>query len=215
MTSLQDTTLVKLGYGKIDKLCDAGFIRKIFKSTKKDFALFVSNSTEMQTFLEGLEEKIEETNGEYREMIQEYLESIPDEVNKFRTKLKELQRLKKLNQMEIQKKLLREEILKEMEAENKKKEIQEKLGIKPTTNQSSTEESVEETEKSDTTNQMTFKSRPPKTFCQNSMDLGEFYAFLKVVIKNDWIIIKSDQGRMKVRDLDLDDDKIRIKVEQL
>jgi len=218
---MSDTTLAKLGYPKIDKLCDAAFIRSIFKSTKKDFSFFVSENDDLQGFFESLEDKIEETNAEYQGMIQEYLESISDEVNQFKVKLKEIQREKKQKEKEMAKQLLREEILREMEAEKKKQAIETKLGIKKPSEQPE-EKDPEVKVKS----KLSFKkkSKPaeeivekvvesPKQPIQESMDLGLFYAFLQEVVKKGHLIIKNDSGRMNIRDVDLDEDMIRIKVE--
>ena len=232
---MTETTLVKLGYSKIDKLCDATFIRSIFKSTKKDFALFVSENEDLQSFFESIEEKIDETNVEYQGMIREYVESISDDVNAFKLKIKEVERKKKLDEKERQKELLKQEILKEMEDEKRKAELEAKLGIKPNSgnNKANKEYEEEETDSSgkpelkfksklklkdiepkDNKNDSNNSNNLPKSFDQGSMDLGLFYAFLQQVVKNDLLIIKSDSGRMTIKDLDLDDDKIRIKVVQ-
>jgi len=236
--NLGDTSLVKLGFPRLEKLLDAKFIRSIFKTTKKDFALFISENDEVKAFLTSLESKIVEADDEYKQMIQEYMESISDDINKFKTHLKDLQRKKKQQVVDIQKKLLREEILRELEAEKKKQEIIDKLGIKKTESIDSDEaKDKEELEiiplkfkKSNLTPQKSdvkdaikdtkdikeiakdiIDSTPDKY--QKSLDLGEFYAFLKEVIKNDLLIIKSDNGRMKIRDVDLDNNVIRIKVD--
>lgn len=248
---MSETTLPKLGLNKIDKLCSADIVRQLFKSTKKDFALFVSENEDLLSFFQSLEEKIDETNAEYLEMIREYMESIPDEINAFKLKIKELERKRKIDEKARQKEIIKQEILKEMEAEKRKAELQEKLGIKPTP--SKEEDSEEETpaeedeqekkikfftkgkklnEKKPSEKPNAEKSNPEKSsdkpdyekindkniknlednLKQNVMDLGMFFAFLKEVVKNDLLIIKSDEGRMTVKDLDLDDDKIRIKV---
>ncbi|MEX0596368.1 MAG: hypothetical protein WD512_07690 [Candidatus Paceibacterota bacterium] len=230
---MSETTLVKLGYNKIDKLCDATFIRKIFKSTKKDFALFVSENPDLQSFFEGLEAKIDETNVEYQSMIEEYLESIQEDINVFKLNLKELEREKKQEEKERQKEQMRQEILKEMEAEKRKAELESKIGIlKPKAESGSDEKESsglkfksklklrerpeENTDKSikPIDKLMTEVQKPSTTFDQATMDLGLFFVFLKEVIKKDLLIIKSDQGRMTIKDIDLDDDKIRVKVSQ-
>jgi hypothetical protein len=230
-----DSTLTKLGYPKIDRLCDASFIRSIFKSTKKDFAFFVSENQDLQDFLDSLEQKIEQTNTEYQGMIQEYVESIPDEVNQFKVKLKEIGREKKKQEKALAKQMLREEILREMEAEKKKKELEEKLGITkpdpPTTPEKTTtpqpdppktkgktkfsfrKRSPPDTPVKEVVDQVLQQTMPPKTTIQDSMDLGLFFEFLKEVVKNGHLVIKNDSGRLDIRDLDLDEDKIRIKVE--
>lgn len=225
---MSDTTLAKLGYPKIDKLCDASFIRSIFKSTKKDFSFFVSENDDLQGFFESLEDKIEETNAEYQGMIQEYIESISDEVNQFKVKLKEIQREKKQNEKEMAKQQLREEILREMEAEKKKQAIEDKLGIKKPSDQESKKDEDEGQSKSraklsfkkkkvfplEVVEEKVEKSSPKnEPTIQESMDLGLFYAFLKEVVKKGHLIIKNDSGRMTIRDVDLDEDMIRIKVE--
>lgn len=249
--NLTETTLAKLGFPRLEKLCDAKFVKSFFKTTKKDFALFVSENDEVRDFLSSLEEKMVEADDEYREMIQEYMESISDDINKFKTHLKELQRKKKLNILETQKKLLREEILRELEAEKKKQEIIDKLGIKPQKPESSfkkhdsdNESDVREKDKEEQeTPKPAFKfksknnvdkpidninksnkskdidkksidqDKDKEDSYQKSIDLNEFYAFLKEVIKNDLLIIKHESGRMKIKDIDLDNDVIKIKVE--
>jgi len=240
--NLDDVSLAKLGLNRLDKLLDAKVVRGFFKSTKKDFALFISENDEVKDFLTSLEEKIVEADDEYKQMIQEYMESISDDINKFKTHLKELQRKKKLQVAEIQKKLIREEILREMEAEKKKQEIIDKLGIKKTEKESINEETIEtitptvsqlKFKKSSTSKKIESSNKDDKPSddqnkqiineiiknvnddekYQKSLDLGEFYAFLKEVIKNDLLIIKNDTGRMKIRDIDLDNNIIRIKVD--
>lgn len=231
---MSETSLIKLGYSKIDKLCDATFIRKIFKSTKKDFALFVSENPDLQSFFEGLEVKIDETNVEYQTMIEEYLDSIQEDINVFKLNLKELEREKKQEEKERQKEQIRQEILKEMEAEKRKAELESKIGILKPKAESTTDEKessglkfkskLKLKEKPDENTDKSIKPidklmtevQKPTTasFDQGSMDLGLFFAFLKEVIKNDLLIIKSDQGRMTIKDIDLDDDKIRVKVSQ-
>lgn len=221
-----DSTLTKLGYPKIDRLCDASFIRGIFKSTKKDFAFFVSENQDLKDFLDTLESKIEDTNSEYQGMIQEYLESIVDEVNQFKVRLKEIGREKKKQQKELQKQMIREEILREMEAEKKKRELEEKLGITKSTTPEKT--TTPDPPKTKGKTKFSFRKRSPpdtpakdvvdqilpaKTTIQDSMDLGLFFEFLKEVVKNGHLVIKNDSGRLDIRDLDLDEDKIRIKVE--
>tara|TARA_R100001163_G_C5068434_1_gene208701 strand:+ start:1214 stop:1900 length:687 start_codon:yes stop_codon:yes gene_type:complete len=224
-----DTTLVKLGFSKIDKLCDASFVRKIFKSTKKDFALFVSENEDIKGFLESLEEKIEETNSEFQEMIQEYIESIPEDINKFKLKIKELQREKKQNAKEREKQLLREEILREMEAEKKKSELESKLGMKKEITFKKADEdkakmlkkpkfklkTTENKEAEIKTIEKAIDETIPSTKAGvgDSIDLAHFFAFLKEVVKNDLLIIKNDEGKLNIRDVDLDEDKIKIKVE--
>lgn len=222
---MTETTLVKLGYGKIDKLCDATFVRKIFKSTKKNFALFVSENQDIQEFLTSLEERIEETNGEYQDMIHEYIESISDDVNSFKLRLKEVEREKKQKEKDRQKQLLKEEILREMEAEKKKMELESKLGIKKPI-----ESDIDDEENNGIKTKLKLKPKPRNLvntpvekiieeakeashYDNKDIDLGLFYKFLQQAIKNDLLIIKNDKGRMTIRDVDLDEDKIRIKVE--
>jgi hypothetical protein len=224
---MSETTLVKLGYSKIDKLCDATFIRRIFKSTKKDFALFVSENPDLQSFFEGLEVKIDETNVEYQTMIEEYLDSIQEDINVFKLNLKELEREKKQEEKERQKEQMRQEILKEMEAEKRKAELESKMGIiKPKVESASDEKEssglkfksklkLKEKPNENTDQSIKPIDKPSTTFDQATMDLGLFFVFLKEVIKNDLLIIKSDQGRMTIKDIDLDDDKIRVKVSQV
>ena len=223
---MTETTLVKLGYGKIDKLCDATFVRKIFKSTKKNFALFVSENQDIQEFLTSLEERIEETNSEYQDMIHEYIESISEDVNSFKLRLKEIEREKKQKEKDRQKQLIKEEILREMEAEKKKMELESKLGIKKPV------ESDIDDEENGIKTKLKLKPKPRNVvntqeimekiieetkesshYADKDIDLGLFYKFLQQAIKNDLLIIKNDKGRMTIRDVDLDEDKIRIKVE--
>lgn len=231
------SSLVQLGLIKIDKLCDAKFITKIIKTTKTDFSLFVKENGDLLKFLTELEKKIDRTNEEYKESIEEYLATIPDEVLKFRNRLKEIKRQEKLHKKEIEKEALKAEIRQEMEAAEKKKALEEKLGIQtansdtklaeekitekalsfkkpakiPSDNQNIKQTNIKQTiDKSDI--KEILESIDSKSY-QKSMDLGEFFEFLKEVVKNDLLIIKSDKGRLTIRDLDLDDDIIRIKVE--
>lgn len=218
---MSGTPLAQLGLSKIDKLCDAKFITKIIKTTKTDFALFVSKNNDLKNFLVGLEEQIEKTNDEYKEAIEEYISAIPEDVLKFRNDLKEMKRKEKVRKKEIERDALKAELKREMEAEKKKKELEEKMGIKHKDEAEPEPEPIH-------AKALSFKKPDPipekaieetvkeivdgKNY-QKSMDLGEFFEFLKEVVKEDMLVIKSDQGRLNIRDLDLDEGIIRIKVE--
>jgi len=57
---MSDTTLSKLGYPRVDKLCNAKFIDNLVKSTKKDFSLFVSTHDGLGTFFKKIEERLDD-----------------------------------------------------------------------------------------------------------------------------------------------------------
>jgi hypothetical protein len=153
-------------------------------------------------------------------------------------KIKEIERKKKQDEKERQKELLKQEILKEMEGEKRKAELEAKLGVKTSSKSKEDGENEDDGNEEEEKEEPEIKFKPklklkdiePKgksstlpplepnnapSFSQSSMDLGLFFAFLKEVVKNDILIIKSDQGRMVIKDLDLDEDKIRVKVAQV
>lgn len=234
---IPQTTLPKLNLGKVDKILDAPLIKRIFKSQKKDFVLFVSYHQDLRQYLDGIEKQMDKTNQNYQEQIHEYLESINDDVIRFKTKMKEIERKNKVNKKELEKQALREEILREMEAEKKKKQLEEKVGVLKLKPKVSTEspttgkipiEAKKEQPQSPTTQEVDTETKPsePDSLAQpksqevntqtepDSLDLAQFFKFLKQVVDDDLLVIKNDHGRLTIKDIDLDDDKIRIKVQE-
>lgn len=136
--------LSKIGLPKVDKLCDAKWVKTIFNTSKKEFAQFVEQETDLRDFMSGLEDRIGDAHDEFRDLIRKYLErvSISDKAEAFKSKLKEQEkeqkRLKKKEEAEakkidreIMKEQLRKELLAEMEDEQNKSSLEAAVGVIP------------------------------------------------------------------------------------
>lgn len=231
LVRIPDLTLTKLGFPEIDKICPADFVKKNFKSTatKKDFAFFVSENEDFRHFLEQLEGDFLDKKEEYRDMIGEYLESISDDVLKFLNELKEKKRLKKIQEKQIQEKLIedriRAKIYKEIEDKKKKTELEAKLNISPKSeetdklneNNKPKETKTSKIKTTTTTIKAKLKNKIPVPHVDASqiqITLSDLFKALRTADEQKLIIIKTDNGPMNIRYIDLEDGKIQIKVEE-
>lgn len=126
------TTLAKI-FPRIDKICDAAFIKKALGTTKKDSVLFITENDECQAFLTEKEETIDRHNKLVREDIMEFLrgERMQLAIAKFRASIKEKVAMDKASKKVLEKQAIIEEFLREQEKLKKDNEERAKLGLPP------------------------------------------------------------------------------------
>lgn len=139
------TTLAKL-YPRIDKICDAAFIKKAVGTTKKDSVVFFSHNTECRSFFENKESDIDSFNDIIRNDIMDFLrsENMQLAVTKFRSEIKEKVAIEKASKVVLQKQAIIEEFLREQEQLKKDNEERIRLGLAP---KNTTFESASNTQK--------------------------------------------------------------------
>lgn len=194
------SALAKIGLVKLDRLCDAKFINSLVKTTKTDFAILVNKNAELKAFLGEIEKLIEDDHNKCKLMIQEYLELISSDILQFRSDLKEIKRQEKLRKKEIEREAMKAELRREMASDEKKQAILDKIGI-------TTEEKKPLNFKQAKSSDIKISESQMQT-----MDIGTFYDFLRETVKNNLLIIKSDEGKMTIRDIDLDENTGVIKI---
>lgn len=136
--------LSKIGLAKVDKLCDAKWVKTIFNTSKKEFAQFVEQTSEVKDFMKGVEDRIDGAHEELRDLIRKYLErvTIKEQADQFKSDLKEAERERrrlkkkeeaeaKKNERELMKEELRKELLAEMDDSKEKAALEEKVGVMP------------------------------------------------------------------------------------
>jgi hypothetical protein len=219
-------TLKKLGYENLDKIVSVDYLKTtVFKSfTKKDFCLFVSENDSCKQYMKALEQKVLASHIEVKGMLTQYLSTISTEITKFKNQVKEIKRKAKLEEDKLKEQMIFEKKLQEMVNGGKKDELEKKLGISldkyvdksaPNTPEATPME-VDKPKAKFVVNVVKkpiTSNIPEKLIDTGSLDLNTFFAFLQQVIKNDLLIIKDMEGnKLAIHDLDLDNDKIRMKL---
>lgn len=126
------TTLGKI-FPRLDKICDAPFIRKVLGTTKKDSILFISNNVICNAFFQIKEQDIQTHNDLIKGEILDFFQSpqMQMEVAKFKATIKEKKAQETLKKKELEKQAIIEEYLREQERKKKEAEERERLGLNP------------------------------------------------------------------------------------
>lgn len=135
---MSNTTLSKI-FPKLDKICDATFIRKVVGTTKKDAVVFFTDNQECRRFFENKEAEIDRHNELVQNDIRDFLsqETMKYEIAKFKAVIKEKQAKEKASRRELEKQAIIEEYLRQQEKQKQEAEDRAKLGMPPSTSPSS------------------------------------------------------------------------------
>lgn len=126
------TSLSKI-YPRLDKICDATFIRKVIGTTKKDAVIFITENDECRRFFEEKEIEIDRHNEIVRNDILQFFQAnnMPYEVAKFKAVIKEKVAKDKVRKKELEKVAIIEQYLREKEQAKKEAEDRARLGLGP------------------------------------------------------------------------------------
>lgn len=126
------TTLSKI-FPKLDKICDATFIRKVVGTTKKDAVVFITDNQECRRFFEAKEAEIDRHNELVQNDIRDFLtqKNMQYEIAKFKAVIKEKQAKEKADKKALEKQAIIEEYLRQQEKQKKETEERAKLGMGP------------------------------------------------------------------------------------
>jgi len=218
------TTLAKI-FPRIDKICDAAFIKKALGTTKKDSVLFINDNDECQAFLAEKEETIDRHNSLIREDIMDFFrgERMQLAVAKFRASVKEKVAMDKASKKVLEKQAIIEEYLHEQEKLKKANEERAKLGLPPKgpVTKTNDDEGVDEDEVDGHEEPVKKGAAKKETSSQDSgtesseetqMNLDDFLNLFKAVYDQGHIIFKQGDTTFKSVDIKLDPELQKIVV---
>ncbi len=190
-------------YPRLDKICDAAFVRKTFGTTKKDAISFILENNTCKRFFENKEQEIADTYDTVRNDIFTFLQSsvVRRDLDQFKMVIKQRQAQDKQRKKELEKEAIISEYLREQET--KKKEEQLLAKITPNSDQTN--------RTSDTTIQEVSKEKTKKAEDadealseEETIDLNDLCQILNAIIDQGLLVIKSSKGMLNIMGVSLD-----------
>ena len=222
------TTLSKV-FPRLDKICDAAFIKRALGTTKKDSVVFISDNQMCRDFFTEKEAEIDRHNELVREDIMQFLQDprMQLEVAKFKSIIKEKVAKEKLNKKDLEKQAIIEEFLREQEKAKKDAEDRVALGLPP---KSGSDGSSSQNGQNDTNNSSTSTSNQNNQNNQNNqknshksdednesssseetvLQLDDFVNMLKTVHEQGHIVFKNGDTVLNNVQIKLDKESEKI-----
>ena len=217
---MSTSTLSKI-FPKLDKICDAPFIRKVVGTTKKDAVIFLTDNQECRRFFEVKESEIDRHNELVQNDISDFLSQnhMQIEIAKFKACIKERQAREKVQKRELEKQAIIEEYLRTQDKEKREAEEREKLGMAPTTK--TMIKPKEPTQKLETLSsssdgeiemQSASKENDNDSSEETVLNLDDFYQMFLAVYDGGHIQFKHGEKSVKAK-IDMDNDSQKIVVQ--
>lgn len=197
---MSSTTLASV-FPRIDKICDAAFIKSALGTTKKDSVLFINDNEECHAFLAEKEGMIDRHNDIVRSDIMEFLkgEKMQLAIAKFKSAIKEKVAMDKASKKVLEKQAIIEEYLREQEQLKKDNEERAKLGMPPKKDPHTA--STELADEAEAKSKPSSRDSGSESSEETQMNLDDFMNLFKAVYDQGHIMFK--QGETVLRNVDI------------